>query len=237
MPCPDNPVDPASMRPRVFPAEDAPQITAGRPRLACFNEAAGIPRGRRRRLRTPGSPPVGFNENVFEYEPDPDPHYIERARRIATEVVRSKGFLRIDWPTDAAAADVRTLFDYVAPRPSQRGVCGSARSAAAARPGQGRRRRLSCVSLGCGVLAPWTVCTLRCRRVLPRSNCTVEYAGGWTDSCRRPRMFRPFLRYRAISSPETRKGAASRSSKCCGRTSPTSRRAWHAGPRRALGSS
>ena len=65
---------------------------------------------------------LGSDENVFEYEPDPEPHYIERARRIATEVVRSKGFLRIDWPTDAAAADVRTLFDYVAPRPSQRAV-------------------------------------------------------------------------------------------------------------------
>ena len=65
---------------------------------------------------------LGSDKNVFEYEPDPEPHYIERARRIATEVVRSKGFLRIDWPTDAAAADVRTLFDYVAPRPSQRAV-------------------------------------------------------------------------------------------------------------------
>ena len=65
---------------------------------------------------------LGSDENVFEYEPDPDPHYIERARRIATEVVRSKGFRRTDWPTDAAAADVRTLFDYVAPRPSQRAV-------------------------------------------------------------------------------------------------------------------
>ena len=65
---------------------------------------------------------LGSDENVFEYEPDPDPHYIERARRIATKVVRSKGFRRIDWPADAAAADVRTLFDYVAPRPSQRAV-------------------------------------------------------------------------------------------------------------------
>ena len=37
----------ASMRPRVFPAEDAPR---GRTPLRiwyCFNEAAGIPRGRR----------------------------------------------------------------------------------------------------------------------------------------------------------------------------------------------
>ena len=36
----------ASMRPRVFPAEDRPR-PADTPRTArCFNEAAGIPRGR-----------------------------------------------------------------------------------------------------------------------------------------------------------------------------------------------
>ena len=65
---------------------------------------------------------LGSDQEVFEYEPDPDPHYIERARRIATEVVRSKGFRRIDWPADAGVADVRTLFDYLEPRPSQRAV-------------------------------------------------------------------------------------------------------------------
>ena len=37
----------ASMRPRVFPAEDAGSGEASRSRPACFNEAAGIPRGRR----------------------------------------------------------------------------------------------------------------------------------------------------------------------------------------------
>ena len=41
----------ASMRPRVFPAEDlrCPWTEIGT--TNCFNEAAGIPRGRRRRLR------------------------------------------------------------------------------------------------------------------------------------------------------------------------------------------
>ena len=39
---------PASMRPRVFPAEDMPQPGPIFARIACcFNEAAGIPRGRR----------------------------------------------------------------------------------------------------------------------------------------------------------------------------------------------
>ena len=37
----------ASMRPRVFPAEDPTKVARPRPRISCFNEAAGIPRGRR----------------------------------------------------------------------------------------------------------------------------------------------------------------------------------------------
>ena len=65
---------------------------------------------------------LGSDDEAFEYEPNPDPQYIERARRIATEAVRSKGFARCDWCRGAAAADVRTLFDYVEPRPSQRAV-------------------------------------------------------------------------------------------------------------------
>ena len=54
---------PASMRPRVFPAEDSAKPTRYRCPTYCFNEAAGIPRGRLPRLaalvkRTIGS----FNE-------------------------------------------------------------------------------------------------------------------------------------------------------------------------------
>ena len=37
----------ASMRPRVFPAEDSTIVCALALLIACFNEAAGIPRGRR----------------------------------------------------------------------------------------------------------------------------------------------------------------------------------------------
>ena len=65
---------------------------------------------------------LGSDEDAFEYEPDPDPHYIERARRIATDAVRGKGFRRFDWSADAAVADVGMLFDYQEPRPSQRAV-------------------------------------------------------------------------------------------------------------------
>ena len=45
----DASVDPnyrASMMPRVFPAEDSPRRTRRTSRSRCFNEAAGIPRGR-----------------------------------------------------------------------------------------------------------------------------------------------------------------------------------------------
>ena len=34
------------MRPRVFPAEDGPVLYRAREQEKCFNEAAGIPRGR-----------------------------------------------------------------------------------------------------------------------------------------------------------------------------------------------
>ena len=65
---------------------------------------------------------LGSDADAFEYEPDSDPHYIERARRIATDLVRRKGFSRFGWSADAAVADVATLFDYHEPRPSQRAV-------------------------------------------------------------------------------------------------------------------
>lgn len=65
---------------------------------------------------------LGSDDEAFEYEADPDPNYIERARRIATETVRRKGFERSDWCSNAGVADVRTLFDHVEPRPVQRDI-------------------------------------------------------------------------------------------------------------------
>ena len=65
---------------------------------------------------------LGSDEKAFEYEPDPDPHYIERARRIAADAVRSKGFRRAAWAVGTAPADVGILFDYAEPRPLQRAV-------------------------------------------------------------------------------------------------------------------
>ena len=62
-PCPRPPPGPASMRPRVFPAEDKQNLTEKGPsHYGCFNEAAGIPRGRRVHPLPVRQAEVGFNE-------------------------------------------------------------------------------------------------------------------------------------------------------------------------------
>ena len=68
---------------------------------------------------------LGSDEAAFEYEPDPDPHYIDRARRIAAKAVESKGFRRFHWSANTAVADIRSLFDHVDPRPAQRAVAAA----------------------------------------------------------------------------------------------------------------
>ena len=65
---------------------------------------------------------LGSDEDVFVYEPEPDPHYIERARRIAAESTANKGFRRFGWSAGAAVANVGSLFDHPAARPPQRAV-------------------------------------------------------------------------------------------------------------------
>ena len=52
----------ASMRPRVFPAEDVKAVSAEKCRDLRFNEAAGIPRGRRRAGGLPAGGRRCFNE-------------------------------------------------------------------------------------------------------------------------------------------------------------------------------
>ena len=74
-----------SMRPRVFPAEDRVRVPAAASTGPYFNEAAGIPRGRRHRCLT--RPPVArahFNEAAG----------IPRGRhlRIRTDVHGEKNF-------------------------------------------------------------------------------------------------------------------------------------------------
>lgn len=68
---------------------------------------------------------LGSDEEAFEFEPNPDPLYIERARRIAARTVADKRFTRANWPRDAPIANVRTLFDYREPRPLQRAAASA----------------------------------------------------------------------------------------------------------------
>ncbi len=62
---------------------------------------------------------LGSDEEAFEFVPDPDPLYIERARRVATRTVAAKGLKRADWSQDAPITNVQTLFGYAEPRPLQ----------------------------------------------------------------------------------------------------------------------
>ena len=68
---------------------------------------------------------LGSDEEVFEFEPNRNPLYIERARRIATRTVADKGFTRTDWSREAPIANVRTLFDYSEPRPVQQAAASA----------------------------------------------------------------------------------------------------------------
>ena len=58
------------MRPRVFPAEDVMMSVPSRLRIArCFNEAAGIPRGRHAYwIRRLGKPRASMRPRVFPAE-------------------------------------------------------------------------------------------------------------------------------------------------------------------------
>ena len=50
------------MRPRVFPAEDALRLRMHLRGPGCFNEAAGIPRGRHHSRISLSTGAIGFNE-------------------------------------------------------------------------------------------------------------------------------------------------------------------------------
>lgn len=62
---------------------------------------------------------IGSDEQSFPYDPTADPKYIDRARELAREAVRKKGFGRDGRSPRLRPIDVGTLFDYAAPRPLQ----------------------------------------------------------------------------------------------------------------------
>ena len=79
----------ASMRPRVFPAEDARAATSAEAQHGRFNEAAGIPRGRRpTRATFRRRPCASMRPRVFPAEDDVD----ERQRRITKASMRPRVF-------------------------------------------------------------------------------------------------------------------------------------------------
>ena len=65
---------------------------------------------------------IGSNEELFQFEPEPDPRYIDRARERARHAIAKLGFSRAGWPAQAPEADFQTLFDHPSPRPLQHAV-------------------------------------------------------------------------------------------------------------------
>ena len=67
------------MRPRVFPAEDGEGRRRGAGSRRCFNEAAGIPRGRRRPAPPPvRAPAASMRPRVFPAEDHGGEHWVRR---------------------------------------------------------------------------------------------------------------------------------------------------------------
>ena len=65
---------------------------------------------------------VGSNQELFEFEPSPDPNYIHHARKQAEKALRRTGFRRAERPARAQPSDFRSLFGYEEPRPLQSAV-------------------------------------------------------------------------------------------------------------------
>ena len=65
---------------------------------------------------------IGSNEELFEFEPNLDPHYIGRARERAAKAVRRLGFSRTQWIAETSPTEFDTLFPGWSPRPLQKAV-------------------------------------------------------------------------------------------------------------------
>ena len=65
---------------------------------------------------------IGSDEEQFEFVPEPDHHYIERAHRRAKDAIQAHLLRRRDWATRSPALRFADLFDHPAPRPLQTAV-------------------------------------------------------------------------------------------------------------------
>ena len=65
---------------------------------------------------------VGSNEELFPFQPEFDPQYIDVARARARSAVRKLGFARSDTAKRSPQASFQKLFDHESPRPLQRAV-------------------------------------------------------------------------------------------------------------------
>lgn len=65
---------------------------------------------------------IGSNEELFRFDPNPDPDYMQRAREQAASAVRRLGFSRAQWAADGSRTDFGSLFGGWSPRPLQRAV-------------------------------------------------------------------------------------------------------------------
>lgn len=69
---------------------------------------------------------LGSDEEFFKFESEPDPDYIARARRIASDAIRGRNFQRSVWTKDATPASFQDLFGPdLAPRPAQQAVASA----------------------------------------------------------------------------------------------------------------
>lgn len=68
---------------------------------------------------------LGSDEEFFRFEPDPDPDYIARARRSASNAIRGRNFQRSVWATGATPASFQDLFGHPTPRPAQEAVASA----------------------------------------------------------------------------------------------------------------
>lgn len=68
---------------------------------------------------------VGSDETQFRYVSEPDPNYIERARRRAERAVGARLLRRRDWAARSPSVAFADLFDYPEPRPLQTAVAAA----------------------------------------------------------------------------------------------------------------